>query len=191
MVKNFSPADKEAVARAVAEAEQKTCAELAVIVAPASDAYQDIMLLFGFIAGSAIGLGLWITSAVVAFPFLLAIQLSAMGLLAFVPWVRHACLRFVPLRIRRHRAAHRAGEEYLTVSRHVSAATPIVLIYISSAERYVHVLTSRSVLEKIPEDEWNVLVRALTAGVSSDGLRNACVKAIRNAIQLLAEPFPA
>ena len=96
MVKLFSHADKEAVAQAIAEAEHKTCAELVVVVAPASDVYQDYMLLYGLIAGGMIDLGLWITKTITVFPFLLAVQLVVMALLAFTPWLRHLCLRLFP-----------------------------------------------------------------------------------------------
>ena len=85
----------------------------------------------------------------------------------------------VPEKIQYRRAAHRAFEEYLIVSRHVSAATPIVLLYVSLAERYVHILPSRAVREKISDANWNAIVQTLTFSVSSAG-----------AAKLLAAHFP-
>jgi len=52
MVKASHLTDKEAIAEAIAEAERKTCTELVLVVAPASDAYQSTMLLYGLIAAA-------------------------------------------------------------------------------------------------------------------------------------------
>jgi putative membrane protein len=190
MVKIFRDAEKTKIAEAIAEAERKTCAELVLVAAPASDAYQSYMTIYGLIAGSVAGIGLWATGTVTAFPYLLAIQLTAIALLAFVPWVRHPCLRLIPKHILHRRAAHRAYEEYLVLSRHVSAATPIVLLYISAAEHYAHVLTSRLVRERIVDESWDALIRELTAAIPREGLLNACLKAIDHMAKLLAPHFP-
>ena len=190
MVKILSKVDKEAVAQAITEAEQQTSAELVVVVAPVSDAYQSYLLLYGLITGSTIDIGLWAAKLVTLFPLLLVIQLTVIALLSFTPWLRQLCLRLVPKRIRHHRAAHRAYEEYLSVSRHVSAATPIVLLYVSIAEHYAHILTSRSVREKIPDERWNAIIGELTAAIPADGLQSACIKAIRRATELVAPYFP-
>lgn len=190
MVKILSKADKEAVAQAITEAERQTSAELVVVVSPASDAYQSYLLLYGLIAGSTIDIGLWAAKLVTLFPLLLVIQLTVIALLSFTPWLRHLCLRLAPKRIRHHRAAHRAYEEYLSVARHVSAVTPIVLLYVSLAEHYAHILPSRSVREKVPDDSWNAIIGGLTAAIPSEGLPTACIKAIRQATGLLAPHFP-
>jgi uncharacterized membrane protein len=130
MVKILSKSDNEAIAQAIIEAEQTTSAELVCVVAPASDAYQSYVFLSGFLAGSMMDLILWMEKMITSYPLLLTIQLTAISLVYLIPCLRHLCVRFVPIRIRHHRAAHRAFEEYLIVSRHVSAATPIVLLYV-------------------------------------------------------------
>jgi putative membrane protein len=130
----LSKTDKEAIVQAVAEAERATSAELVTVVAPVSDTYQSYILLYSLIAGSVIDIGLWEAKLVTGFPFLLAIQLAIMTIFFLIPWLRQLFICFVPKRIRHHRAAHRAYEEYMIVSRHVSAGTPILLLYISLAE---------------------------------------------------------
>jgi putative membrane protein len=190
MVNLLSGADKLAVAQAIAEAEEKTSTELVLVVAPASDAYQSYMMLYGLIAGSLIGTGLWATKTVISFPVLLIIQFAAIAILAFIPWVRHACLPLVPRHVRNRRAASRAYEEYLVVSRQVSAATPIVLLYISLAEHYAHILTSRLVREKIPEESWKATIQLFAATMRETGLKDACIKAVHHTVGLLALQFP-
>lgn len=190
MVKVLSRADKGAVAQAIAEAEKQTCAELVVVVSPASDAYQSYFLLYGLIIGSAISAGLWAVKLLTAFPLLLVIQIAFMSLFAFVPWLRHLLLWLVPRHTCHHRAAHRAYEEYLIVSRHVSATTPILLLYISLAEHYAHIVPSRSVREKITDETWNAIIKKFTNSLGQISLGIACTQTIRQIAELLAVHFP-
>ena len=191
MVKILSTDDKKAVAEAIAKAEQITSAELVAVVAPASDAYQSHLQLYGLIIGSSIATFLWAEKIMSAFPLLFAIQLAVMALFSFVPWLRYHMLWLVPKRTRYHRAAHRAYEEYLAVSQHVSADAPIVLLYISLAEHYAHIVTSRSVREKIPTTQWNIIINNVIATIPAEGIESACSKAISHAAELLAPAFPA
>jgi len=190
MVKFLSQPNKAAIAEAIARAKQTTSAELAVVVASASDAYQSYFLLYGLMVGSAIDIGLWAANIIIEFPWLLIIQFAVMAFFSFIPWLRHICLPLVPKRIRHHRAAHRAYEEYLMVSHRTATATPVVLLYISIAERYAHILSSRSVREKVPHAHWDAIINQLTAAIPTEGLTSACIKAIQQTAELLA-PYSA
>jgi len=182
--------NKQIIAEAIAEAERATSAEIVAVVSPASDAYRSYILLYGLMLGSLIAIGLWVEKLVTDFPLLLAVQLGVMALLSLLPWLHKPLVRLVPKHIRHRRAAHRAFEEYLFVSRHVSAATPILLFYVSLAERYVYILPSRLVREKIPDKEWDAVVAEFTALTKTVGLERACVNAIRRMAAMLAPYFP-
>jgi putative membrane protein len=191
MVKVLTAAQKHSIAEAIAEAERATSAEIVAVISPASDAYMSYLLLYGLALGSAAATGLWAAKIIVAFPLLLAIQLGLSALLTLTPPLRKACAGFVPKRIRHHRAAHRAFEEYLMVSRHLAASVPIVLFYVSLAERYAHILTSRDVREKIQDATWNAVIDSFTESVAREGLQDASAQAIRRMGQLLAPHFPS
>lgn len=190
MVKALSKNDRHAVSQAVAEAEKSTSARMAVVVAAASDAYHSYFILYGLCLGSIISMALWMEKLITDFPLLLMAQLAVIVLFSFTP-VRHLCLRLVPRHVRHHRAARRAYEEYLVASRHhASPAIPFVLLFVSLAERYVHVLTSRSVREKISDDAWNAVVNEFTSAMPKEGLERACTRAVQYAARLLVPLFP-
>lgn len=190
MVKPLSAADNKAVERAIAEGERLTSAEIVVVIASASDSYQSYLSLYGLCVGSVIGLGLWKQNLVTAFPWLLMLQCGVISLLLFVPWLRGWGVRLVPRRVKHHRAARRAYEEYQIVARHVASATPIVLLYVSTAEHYVHILTSRMVREKLPDATWEGVIRDFTVNVTASGLREACTVAIKHITALAVPHFP-
>ncbi len=172
------------------EAEKKTSAEIVVVVACASDGYQSYVLLTGLVFGSLLAGIFWAYGIVIAFPWLLIVQMLGILLFSVTPFLRKFCVHFVPKQILHRRAAHRAYEEYLAVSQKVSAATPLVIFYISLAERYAHILPSRMVREKIADEIWGGVVAEFTAAIPQKGLQDACVAAIGRMSGLLSPCFP-
>jgi uncharacterized membrane protein len=186
----MSPDDKAAVERALIQAEQATSSEFALIIAKASDEYRSIVLSCGLTLGSIAALLLWHCRGVTEFPLLLCVQLIFPVLMSMVPPLRHLTLRFTPAHLMKRRAAQRAAAEYLHLSHHLPPHSPIVLMYISLTERYVHIHTSRTVREKIPNTQWHEVVRTLTGAVKSQGLKNAVTGAITHAVDILKKDFP-
>jgi putative membrane protein len=191
MVKAFSSDDRAALEQALIQAERQTSAEIAVVVAQASDDYRAIVMSYGLALGSFFALLLWHCQGVTEFPALLSVQLVVPALLSFVPPLRHFCLRFAPARLLRHRAAQRAAAEYLHLEHHLPAQAPVLLLYVSLAERYAHIYTSRAVHEKIPGRELHAVVATLTSAVKSEGLKAALTKAVEHAGEMLKGSFPA
>jgi uncharacterized membrane protein len=178
-----------AIKQAIASAEQRTHAQIAVVVSKASDAYQSYVLLYGLIVGSIASLALWMLRLAYDFPLLLLIQIGSMAVISFVPQLRQLCIRFVPKRALHHRAAHRAYEEYMFLSRHISRETPFVLFYVSLAERYAHVLPSHNTRDKVPNDAWETVIRNFTGTVKQTSVQNACIQAIGQIADTLAPHF--
>ena len=181
---------KTAIAGAVATAEKRTSAEIAVVVTATSDTYQPFQLMYGFAAGSALGAVLWWSKTATAFPLLAFIQAVSMTAFAFVPWLRVFSLNFLPKRMLREHAARRASQEFLFLSRHVPAGRPVLLLYVSLAEKYAHILHSRDVSQKIPAITWDRIISDFTESVKTAGLQPACLAAIHSAADALEPYFP-
>jgi len=189
MVNVLSPADNQAVTQAINKAEGRTSAELMTVIAKASDHYQSFLLLYGLMLGSLIDLTLWYHYGVTYFPLLLLIQCTAITVM-FIRPLAHLCYHLIPLHIRRHHAAHRAFSEYLHLTRHVATAKPIVLFYVSLAERYVHILPNKIVRDAIPDARWEAVVQNFTRKLPKDGLKNASLMAIDQMADMLSTVFP-
>jgi len=180
----------DALDLAVTEAERRTRAELVVVVSPISDGYENFFILHGLFVGSLLGFGLWTVHAVVAFPYLLALQFAAIALFLFLPPLRSLCMLFVPERVRKLRVAQRAYDESYLVSRQAAVDTPFVLFYVSLAEHQALFLPNPLVGATIPDEKWNELVAGLASSVRAEGLKNACLKTIRAAADVLEAHFP-
>jgi putative membrane protein len=190
MVKKLSEGDKAEIANAIKIAERRTSAEIVVVIAPASDTYHSYLLLFGFIGGSFLSLALWVSKLIAIFPILLAVQVATMTLACFVPALRRTLICFIPHKVLRHRAGHCAYEEYLNATRHVSSVTPVALLFISIAERYAHIQTSRHVREKISDKIWEQAIKSFTSSVGTNGLKATVITTIQNMANELCIPFP-
>jgi putative membrane protein len=190
MVKKLSNEAKEAITSAIMEAERKTDAEIAVVVAPASDGYQGCVLLLGLACGSLLAFALWAGKILIFFPSLLIVQFAVIALFAFTPGLRVFCARFASRQVLHKRAAQRAYEEYMAVSQKAPASVPLVMFYISLAEHYAHILPDRLVREQIPDAVWEQVISEFTASMSKAGIENACAQAISHIAKLLAPHFP-
>jgi putative membrane protein len=191
MVAMVSSEIKDSIAAAVAAAKKRTSADIAVMVAPASDGYQPYALLYGFALGSVAAVALWWTKTVTPFPLLLLVQACTMALIAFVPALRHLCLSLIPKHVLHHHAARRAREEFLFVSRHAPPERPVVLLYVSLAERYAHVLHSRALGPKVPGEAWEGFIKLFTDSAKKPGIAAACQVTVAAMAETLAPHFPA
>ena len=198
MVRIFTTEEQYNITRAVEDAEKRTSAEIAILVAPMSDPYQSYRFFSGFIAGTFIALALW------ALPFLhirlpqmlhgflplFSVQAATIAAFTLMPGF-HKWGRFlVPKKTLAHCSYQRAAAEYFSLSHHVKAKTPIVFIYLSMAEHAVHIISGRMVREVLPNDIWQQAVNELTAAIKNEGLAAASIKSIGSIADLLAPHFP-
>jgi putative membrane protein len=181
---------KSAVSAAVTKAEKRTSAEIAVVITPASDGYQSFTLVYGFAAGGLAAALLWGTKTLTAFPLLLVIQAAVMASFALLPPLRHLCMKLMPVRVLHHAAARRAAEEFLALSHRVPPERPVVLLYVSLAERYAHIHHTRAAGAQIPRSTWDAIVRGFAGGVKKPGLAPSCEMALAKIADALEPHFP-
>lgn len=191
MVKKLSDENKKAIYSAIAEAEKETSAEIVFVVAPASDSYQSHIFLFGLLIGSFICALLWGAKIFTAFPLLFMVQIAFISAFSIIHSLRYFFIHFIPRQLLHHLAGHRAYAEYVSISQKLPASIPLVVIYISLAEHYAHILSDRFIREKIPGSVWDSVVSEFTVAITKDGLQDACTATIQKIANILAPHFPA
>jgi uncharacterized membrane protein len=190
MVMKLLQSDHAAIEAAITNAQQQTTtAKIDVLVRPASSHYQEFILLYGFILGSALIFALWFSRMLVAFPWLMAIQLSVICLVDCVPFLRTICMRCVPQRVQHHRAGIVARHDYHELQVQRPNDEPFVLLCVSITERYVHVFTN-PVVHGLLASGWDVMTKQFKVLVGQKGLRIACVETVDQIAERLASHFP-
>jgi uncharacterized membrane protein len=66
---------------------------------------------------------------------------------------------------------------------------PFVLLFVSKAERYVHILTSPEVKARLPDQHWQSVTGAFAPSRKSRGLSGASIAALEAMASLLGKAF--
>ncbi len=190
MVRIFSKRESEEITNAIVLAEQCTSAEIATVVIPKSDHYVSELMFYGFILGSIIDFILWENTWVSTFPMFFLVQLLCIFVIPFTPGLKSILLFFLPKKLLYHRASHLGAEELLAITQHVPSHTPVVLLFVSLAEHYVHVFPNTIVNNKIEDKHWENIISEFTLSLKKQNLTHTCIKTIKEISELLAPIFP-
>jgi len=186
----LSEAEQLRVEAAVAEAETRTAAEFAVIVARAADRYAAFSTLaaavIALVAGGAALIVRPEIDAAVLFAIIAGLFV-ALGLL--LHWGPIAP-RLVPASVKTTHAKRLALVQFAT---HVQGRTHGrvgVLLFVSLAERYVEILVERGIADIVPASAWQAIVDRFVAEVRTGRTEAALVGALSESAALLAPHFP-
>jgi putative membrane protein len=174
--------DADALEEAVRRAEERTDAEIIVVVCPRSDSWRDVGLAVG-------GVAAWLGFVgAIALPF----DVSPMALVLELPlaaalgaWVgtADALVRRLPTRWTGPRVDRAAAEAFLEEAVHATPGRTGVLLFVSRAERAARVLADVGLEGRVPPVRW-----AEVAELAADG---RTVDAIARLGALLAVAAPA
>lgn len=201
----FSAADRERIARAIADAEARTSGEIVPVVAAASGRYDRAEDLFGVLVALAAVTTLWLAGVASPPPdeswggggqtarlALVLITVAAGFIAGSALAARFPALRlpFIPsgeMRAEVERSAEAAFHRFRL--RETAGATGI-LIYVSLYERRVRVLGDAAIGAKLGAADWRHLCDAVTETLAGGEAAEALVRGIALAGELLARHFP-
>lgn len=181
--------EKERIANAIRQAEQKTSGELVAVIAQASDAYSYIPLLWASL--SALMLPGLLT--------LLGLETDQLMLIQFVVFSVCAVLfRFTPLKIkvipkyvRQQRARRAAREQFFLQGLHETEKRNGILLYVSVAEHYVELIADKGINDVVVTDTWSTLVNEFVDKVKAGKVGEGYIGAIEQCGVILQTYFPA
>lgn len=182
----LSKAEHEAIDAAVKNAEKKTRAEVVAIHARSSGHYHLFKLIYGLAFGTVAAFLTYFYFPNLYFTNFFMVQLVITAILSFLPissWL-------IPEKVLQDTAANALFKEYYILDRNTPIDLPFALFYVSSFERYVHILVSDAVRAKINDDVWQEVIAKFTAQTKAEGLKNAMVAAIENIQEILKPNFP-
>lgn len=185
----FTPEDYAAISEAITRAERKTCGEIVVVVAIASDGYRSFGVLWAALLALAVPMPLiFATKWPVEIIYLLQLAVFFVCIVLF-QWegLRYA---LVPKAVKRARAHQRAVEQFLVQNMHTTEGRTGVLIYASFAERFAEVIADEGIYRKVPPSTWEDVVGELTNHLASGSTTEGFIRAIERCGKILAKHFP-
>ena len=204
--KLFSPEDREAISKAVSEAEKKTAGEIVPIVATTSDRYDRAEDLFGLVfAGLAVSAAWIFLQEVVPSSeewrsgYVIALGLIPILAIFFGGWTIGVIIADKVPFLRRFfagrwmmmpRVEEAAAEAFSRMHvRHTKGGTGIV-IYVSLFEHMVCVEADKGIAEKVEVSEWKAICEGMVKAMKAKKHREGFVEVIGKCGELLAKHFP-
>ncbi|MCP5083799.1 MAG: hypothetical protein GY948_19100 [Alphaproteobacteria bacterium] len=177
------------IAAEINAAEKRTSGEIVAVVAPSSDDYLHVPLLWATLAALALPFGLFQFTALAGYTIYLA-QLACfvcVALLLTVPAIRY---RVVPRGLAHKRAHRHALDQFLSQDLHTTQNRTGVLIFISVAERYGEIIADDGIYKKVDPSVWDEALAALLGHLKKGEVEEGFVAAIRASTEVLEEHFP-
>ena len=170
-------------------AEQRTSGEIVAVVAPSSDDYLHVPLLWAAVAALSLPLALFQFTDLAGDSIYLIQLLCFLGvtLVLSIPFVRY---RIVPRGLAHKRAHRHALDQFLSQDLHTTQNRTGVLIFVSVAERYGEIIADEGIYQKVSPDVWDQALAALLGHLKKKEVEEGFVAAIKLSADVLAEHFP-
>ncbi|MEM8685839.1 MAG: hypothetical protein AAGF81_00815 [Pseudomonadota bacterium] len=184
--------NKQVQARISAEinaAEKRTSGEIVAVVAPNSDDYLHVPLLWAAVAALTLPLALFQFTNLAGDTIYFIQLLCFLGvtLVLSVPLIRY---RIVPRGLAHKRAHRHALDQFLSQDLHTTQNRTGVLIFVSVAERYGEIIADEGIYQKVSPEVWDQALAALLGHLKKKEVEDGFVAAIRLSADVLAEHFP-
>jgi putative membrane protein len=182
--------DRQAIADAIAQVEEKTGGELVTAIAAVSDGYRYIPILFAAVLALLFLPAVYFGQIVVSLQKIMMLQMSLFVLTAIlfqVPFVR----RFViPRKVQRQRARRLAYETFFKAGVHRATHRAGILIFVSVEERYVQIIADEGVAAKVDNSVWDAAVATFVSQVRAGRIADGFLQCIGQCGEVLAQHFP-
>lgn len=190
MKHSLSDTDHKRIEAAVTALETKSSAELAVAIARQAHDYGAYPFLWsaavGMFAGGLLAVGwsaarptdvILIEGIVFALSYLV-LHFTGLG------------IALIPRRLKSMHARRLAAAEFATLVAHRTAGRDGLLLFVALAERHVEILVDRGVDEKIPKEQWRLIVERFGTSDRCSTIADRIVTAIDQCAAILAQHLP-
>jgi putative membrane protein len=186
----ITPAEHARLSREIHAAEQKTAAEIYVVVAQSADEFRLVPFLWAAAVALILPWILWFAAGLsieVILPVQVLVFLIVSAALSH-PRIRY---RVIPAGFAAD-AAHRAAVAQLMAHGvHLDSNRTAILLYVSMLPRHIEVVADHGIHERVDGKHWHELVGMIRREAQAGRLADGLVAAIRASGELLAREFPA
>ena len=185
----ISSQDRDRISAAIETAEQKTAGEIVCVLMHSSSTYSYAPVLWTSLVA------LFSPWLLVAFTNLSVARVLACQILVFI--VVGFALSWAPLRlalvprpVKRTRAHRAAMEQFFARGVNRAKNGMGVMIFVSLAEHYAHVIADDGVAAKVDQREWQAAVDSLTGQIGAGRIADGFIIAIERCGAVLAQHAP-
>ena len=185
----ITPAEHDRLSREIRAAEQKTAAEIYVVVAHSADEFRLVPLLWAAIFALMLPWILWFAAGL---SIAVVLPAQALAFLVISAALSHPRIRYrvVPSGLATD-AAHRAAVAQLMANGvHLDGNRTAILLYVSMLPRHIEVVADQGIHARVDRKHWHELVGVIRREAQAGRLVDGLVAAVRISGELLAKEFP-
>jgi len=187
----LSATEKQQIAEAIRVAEANTQGELVCVIAPASNDYRFLPLLWSVLIALSLPALVWLSQVWWTQAEVYLAQVAAFMLALLLLHWPPLKMRLVPRSSQRTHAARLAREQFFAQQLHHTRERTGVLVFVSVAERYVEILADEGINSKVAPGTWDGVVRNFVTQVGAGRIAPGFLDAVAACAKILAEHCPA
>lgn len=182
---------KQSLQALVSDIEQRTDAEIVVVVARQSDSYNYVSTLWAALFTLLTPFVLHLSPWALSFQQTALVQMGVFAVIALGLRYPPFLSRLIPRHIRLWRAANMARRQFLENNLHYTRQQTGVLIFVSLLEHYAEIIADRGIDQHVPQSLWRNTVDNLIAEIRQGRMVEGLHKSIETCGELLIRHAPA
>jgi len=199
----LSETEKQALREQIQTAELGTTAEIVTVIAPQSDGYRFIPLLWAALVSLSIPgfyfLFQWLVNSGWNYPgesaWSLArlYQIQVLVFLGLGTLLQFSTIRMwlIPKAVKLKRARRHAHEQFFVQNLHLTEHHNGLLIFVSVAEHYVEIIVDKAIADAVDNDIWVNTVNEFVSHVRAGNIATGFSSTVEHCREVLLEHFPS
>jgi len=185
----ITPDEHARLSREIRAAEQKTAAEIYVVVAHSADDFRLVPVLWAALVALILP---WILWFAVGLTIAIILPLQALAFLVVSAVLSHPSLRYrvVPPGIAGDAANRAAVAQLMAHGVHLDGNRTAILLYVSMLPRHIEVVADHGIHARVDRKHWRELVGMIRHEAQAGRLVDGLAAAVRVSGELLAREFP-
>lgn len=182
--------EKELISKKIENLEKSSSAELVAVITKRSGDYRYINILINIFMIFVISFFL-----VYFFDFS-SVQTIEIQLLCFIgiyllfEKFDNLILNLLPKSYKREKASLNAHEQFSNLGLNRTKTNQAIMFFVSLDEKYVEIITDKTICEKIKDDYWQNIIDEFIKDVKNNNLSNGYLKAMDSCSEILIKEFP-
>jgi len=187
---SISHEERERIHDAIADIEQRTTADLDIVVTRVSDRYSLYPIVWASFGGLLIAGIVSLSRPEMEVRAAIAVQLALVILLTLVFNWLPIHLALVPTSVKRSHARQLAQREFAAQCLAAADNRARILLFVSTGERYVEIIADRKTHSLVPEETWDRIVKEFVAAMKTRPVASGLLAAIESCGAVLANHHP-
>lgn len=187
----LNEAEKKKIADAIRRVEAQTQGELVCVIAPASDGYRFLPLLWSTLIALAFPAVVWLSGVWWEQHEIYFAQVAVFLMVGAAFQWGPVKMRLIPRRAQQENARRLAREQFYAHNLHRTRERTGVLLFVSVAEHYVEILADEGINAKVAPGTWDGAVARFVEHVKQRRIADGFLSAIDMCGKVLIENFPA